>query len=96
MIEDFMYIYNADGLEYINIRGIFEDPENVAKFGDCAGKGCYNDSKSDFPMSMDMIQLINNGIINGELKLLTGTISDTENDRMQDPQTIMRGGSKEQ
>ena len=33
---------------------------------------------------MDMLQLINNGVLAGELKLLVGTFSDTENDRMQD------------
>lgn len=96
MIDDYMYIYNADGLEYINIRGVFEDPQEVSKFGDCAGIGCYDDSKDDFPMSMDMIQAINSGVMNGELKLLAGTVSDTENDRMQDPQTILRGGGKQQ
>jgi hypothetical protein len=83
MIEDFLYIYNADGLENINIRGVFEDPEDVAKFGDCAGGGCYN-TDSEFPIPMDMLSLINTGILAGELKMLAGTTSDTENDRMQD------------
>jgi hypothetical protein len=83
MIEDFLYIYNAEGLEYINIRGVFEDPTDVAKFGDCAGSGCYNEL-SDFPIPMDMISQINTGILAGELKMLTGTVTDTENDRMQD------------
>lgn len=83
MIEDFLYIYNAEGLEYINIRGVFEDPTDVAKFGDCAGSGCYNEL-SDFPIPMDMISQINTGILSGELKMLTGTVTDTENDRMQD------------
>ena len=83
MIEDFLYIYNAEGLEYINIRGVFEDPTDVAKFGDCAGSGCYNED-SDFPIPMDMISQINNGILAGELKMLAGTVTDTENDRMQD------------
>lgn len=78
-----MYIYNAEGLEYINIRGVFEDPTDVAKFGDCAGSGCYNEN-SDFPIPMDMISQINNGILAGELKMLAGTVTDTENDRMQD------------
>ena len=35
-----------------------------------------------------MLSLINQGLINGELALLSGTFSDTENDRMQDPKTI--------
>ena len=96
MIEDYLYIYNADGLEYINIRGVFEDPEDVSKFGDCADGSCYEGDKTPFPISMDMIQQINQGILGGELKMLSGTVSDTENDRMQDPQTIMKPGGQQQ
>ena len=50
--------------------------------------GCYDDSKHPFPISMDMLSLINNGMVAGELQLLSGTFSDTENDRMQDPATV--------
>ena len=92
MINDFLYIYNADGLSTVNVRGVFEDPEDVSEFDQCDGGGCYDDSKTDFPISMDMLALINTGILSTELQLLSGTVSDTKNDRMQDPQTISRGG----
>tara|TARA_R110002051_G_scaffold137204_2_gene209631 strand:+ start:1183 stop:1875 length:693 start_codon:yes stop_codon:yes gene_type:complete len=88
MIENYIYIYNAEGLEYINVRGVFEDPESVSKFGNCNGEQCYDDSVTDFPIPMDMLSLINQGILNGELTLLSGTQSDTTNDRMQDAQQI--------
>ena len=68
MIEDFLYIYNAEGLEYINIRGVFEDPEDVSKFGDCAGVGCYDDN-AEFPIPLDMLSQINSGILAGELSI---------------------------
>ena len=84
MIENYLYIYNAEGLEYINIRGVFEDPEVISKFGDCDGEKCYDDSSTDYPIPMDMLALINQGILNGELALLAGTKSDNTNDRMQD------------
>ena len=93
MIEDFLYIYNAEGLEYINIRGVFEDPAEVARFGDCGGHGCYDDT-ADFPIPMDMLSQINTGILAGELKILSGSTSDTENDRMQDGSTAVVGGKK--
>ena len=88
MISNFLYIYNAEGLEAINVRGVFENPQDVSKFDECEGGGCYDDSKNPFPISMDMLSLINSGIISGELQLLSGSFSDTENNRMQDNKTV--------
>jgi hypothetical protein len=96
MIDEFLYIYNANGLEKVNVRGVFENPKDVALFGDCAGSGCYDDSSDDFPIPMDMIQRINQGILSGELRMLAGSFSDTENDRMQDPKTNIGGGAPSQ
>jgi hypothetical protein len=93
MVGDYLYIYNAGGLKYINVRGVFEDPEEVAKFKDCGGSDCYDSDIIEYPIPMDMLQLINNGILAGELKLLVGTFSDTENDRMQDQQTQVNIGT---
>ena len=91
MINDFLYIYNADGVETVNVRGVFEDPEDVSDFDQCSGGGCYDDSATDFPISMDMLTLINQGILSSELNLLSSSITDTKNDRMQD--TTIRGGT---
>ena len=88
MIEDYLYVYNAEGLEAINVRGVFEDPQDVSKFDECEEGGCYDDSKHPFPIPMDMLSLINQGILAGELQLLSGSFSDTDNDRMQDPKTV--------
>ena len=98
MIDEHMYIYNAEGLENINIRGVFENPRDVSRFGDCAGAGdCYTgDETADFPIPMDMIQRINQGILSGELKVIAGTVSDTENDRMQDPESRFGTGQPQQ
>ena len=94
MIEDYLYIYNANGLEFINARGVFEDPRQLVDFKECAEGGCYNDDDHHYPIPMDMITRINEGILNGELQLLTGSFSDTANDRMQDPQTVQRSSQK--
>ena len=82
MIEDDMYIYNADGLQFVNVRGVFEDPEDVALF-DCDGSDCYDDD-TDFPIPMDMVQTITQGIMSGELMMLASSVSDTTNDTAQD------------
>ena len=83
MIEDYLYVLNPKGADYVNVRGVFEDPEEVAKFIDCGGQPCYSDA-SPFPMPMDMVQAITQGMMNGELRLLAGTFSDTAADRSQD------------
>lgn len=82
MIEDYLYIYNADGMQYVNVRGVFEDPEDVALF-DCDGTNCYDDD-SEFPIPMDMVQIITAGLMSGELMLLSTSVNDTTNDTMQD------------
>jgi len=82
MIEDTLYIYNANGLEFINVRGVFEDPEALKDY-DCDGSECY-DPELQFPIPMDMVQTITQGISSGELQLLAGTVSDTVNDNAQD------------
>jgi len=84
MIEDKLYLYNPKGMDVINVRGIFEDPEEVQKFKTCDGP--YYDDNFVFPMPMDMVSAISAGLINGELKLLAGSFSDDENDRQQDRQ----------
>tara|TARA_R110000824_G_scaffold86175_1_gene213499 strand:+ start:675 stop:1412 length:738 start_codon:yes stop_codon:yes gene_type:complete len=96
MIGNYIYVYNAEGLEAINLRGVFEDPKDVAAFDLCDGyttkdgtlvqnPQCYEDSITDYPIPMDMLALINQGILAGELTLLASTMSDIQNDRMQDP-----------
>ena len=82
MIEDYLYVYNADGLKYINVRGVFEDPEDVTMF-DCDGSDCYDDN-SEFPIPMDMLQTITQGIMSGELMMLSSSVNDTTNDTLQD------------
>ena len=82
MIEDYLYIYNGDGLKFINVRGVFEDPEEVALF-DCDGSDCYDDD-SEFPIPMDMVQIITQGLMSGELMMLATSVNDTTNDTMQD------------
>ena len=93
MIGDHLYIYNADGLEAVNIRGVFEDPRDVARFDECTRGSCFDDN-TEYPIPLDMLNTINSSLINGELALLSGTFSDTANDRAQDPKTITRSEPK--
>ena len=80
MIEDRLYIYNPGGMDTINIRGVFEDPEEVAKF-DCNGSDCYDDT-ANFPLPMDMVQAITDGLAKGTFMMIAQTLTDTENDTL--------------
>jgi hypothetical protein len=94
MIEDYLYVYNAKGLQFVNVRGIFEEPLDLVNF-DCKDGACY-DSKGPYPMPADMIQSVTLGMASGELQLLSGTTADTTNDTMQDPKTTTGSGKAQQ
>ena len=44
-------------MKRINIQGVFEDPEEVAKFYTCSEEACYSDD-SPFPVKAWMIPTI--------------------------------------
>lgn len=52
-----------------DIRGIFEDPEEVMKLNNPTA----NTKELDFPIGSDMIQRITKGLINGELSIMSQT-----------------------
>ena len=65
-----VYILNEQ--KYVNIRGIFADPRDAARFNLCEGAECYTDD-SRFPIPEDMIPGIIAGFVNGELQILRET-----------------------
>ena len=92
MIDDYLYIFHAEGMEYVNIRGVFENPEDLAKY-ECNDQNCY-DEDSEYPIPADMIQAINSGFMNGELRMVGITVTDTTNDRDTGSQQIPASPTK--
>jgi hypothetical protein len=94
MIEDYLYIYNPDGIEKINVRGILESPADAAKF-DCDGSDCF-DEDSPYPLAADLISAITDGLVKGTFMMIAQTQSDTENDNIQDShvQQVQQGGQR--
>jgi hypothetical protein len=82
MIEDYLYVLNPKGLEFVNVRGVFENPEDVAKY-ECPSGICY-DENSDYPIPMDMVEALTKGILSGELQMVSQTINDTQNNAVED------------
>ena len=67
------------GIEFANIRGVFENPEDVERFTTCDGVSCFN-SNSPYPINRWMLPYLKNAILQADLKMLVTTPSDTTND----------------
>jgi hypothetical protein len=83
ILDNYLYLYNGEGDGLINVRGIFEDPEKLNHFTSCEGIPCYDDN-SEYPLPMDMLQMLTQGILGGEMKILAVSVNDTVNDAAQD------------
>jgi len=88
MIEDYLYILNPRGLEFVNVRGVFENPADTAKY-ECPTGVCYSEM-SEYPIPMDMVEALTKGILSGELSMVSQTVNDTENNSAQDTQVMPR------
>tara|TARA_Y100000310_G_scaffold274207_1_gene290082 strand:+ start:184 stop:885 length:702 start_codon:yes stop_codon:yes gene_type:complete len=95
MINNYLYVYEPGEIGLINVRGIFEDPRDLITY-DCDGSRCYDD-ETEYPLPMDMLQGITQGISSGELQMLVVSPNDTTNDRMQDQAPAPpQGGGQQQ
>ncbi len=52
----------AKYMTHINVRGIFEDPEQAARFKHCSGEPCYS-TNSNYPVNSWMIDYMKDAII---------------------------------
>lgn len=67
--------YVKEGPGYLfGVRGIFEDPEEVAEFNET--------DLVDYPCPADMIQQITQSILNGEIRVLSGRPNDVVIDQL--------------
>jgi len=79
------YIYlksnslSLNGIKYIDIQGVFEDPSEVANFKDCDGKVCYSDDDT-YPVNMWMEDYIKSALIEEYFKVTLRATKDTAND----------------
>ena len=66
-------------LKVINVRGIFEDPEEVQEFSDCGGGPCY-DNGTEYPVKKWMVNGIINSILQERFGIVEQSILDNKND----------------
>ena len=71
LYDNYIYVFsrnfNIQTLKYITIRGIFEDPTELAKLNNCEGKPCWSLS-SIYPINQWMWAYIKPTIINSLLR----------------------------
>jgi hypothetical protein len=67
-------------LKYINIRGVFEDPAEVAEFTDVDGNVCYCEDTTFYPVKKWMSTAIMNIILQERFGIIDQTPRDTIND----------------
>lgn len=67
-LNGYVYIYNENDLEYLNIRGIWPDQRQLKPFK-CNDKPCYTDD-DQYDIPDDIINTMVQDIIKNELKLL--------------------------
>ena len=70
---------DAKYLEYLNIRGVFETPTDIAVFLDAAGAPCYTDD-TKYPVNRWMIDYMKDAIVKSSLIIEQQAIGDTVND----------------
>ena len=79
------------------IKDEIQDSQEIGScaFGpDCDGSKCYDD-ETEYPLPMDMLQGITQGITSGELQMMLISPNDTANDRAQDkPTAPPQGGGQ--
>lgn len=78
-LGQYLYVINDKMLEYVNVRGVFDDPVEAAKFNHCTGEPCFTDD-SDYPVSAWMIGAMTSMILSGEVKESLIVPKDTQND----------------
>ena len=68
--NSYIYVINPpEGIEYITVNGVFEDPREVSKLYNCEGKACYS-SSDPFPISAHMVPVLKQLVLQDLLPLL--------------------------
>jgi len=83
MIGNTMYVKLSakdKGLKYINVRGVFEDPESVATYtAPGCDATCYDSSVDEYPMPLGMYDFVTKNILMTELSMTLQTAEDELN-----------------
>ena len=77
----YVRLYGNDrDMEYVNFRGVFEDPSTVHNYASpgCASE-CYNPLTDEYPMPLSMYDFVTTNILQKELNIVMQTNDDELN-----------------
>lgn len=78
--NDYIYVVNPNGLQYVTIRGIFEIPPEVGRFVNSNTNQPYFNYDSKYPLPNHLIPVVKQMILAQELKIEMVAPSDNTND----------------
>jgi len=70
-------------ITHINVRGVFEDPEEAARFTHCDGTPCYTDNDK-YPLNRWMVDYMKAEILNLNFNAALQAVEDTSNNAKAD------------
>jgi hypothetical protein len=82
-INNTLYVVTKEGndrLKYINVRGVFENPEDVNYYDSEGNPRKYNSEKDEYPMPIRLNEFVTRSILQTELNIGLQTINDEQND----------------
>lgn len=92
MIGNNMYFQLNDKdseLEYVNIRGVFEDPTKVDQYALAGCKpACFDDATSEYPLPLNLYVYVLSNILQKELQFSEAAVNDELNNARKDNQKI--------
>lgn len=76
-------------LEYVNIRGVFEDPTKVDQYATSGCKPvCFDDATSEYPMPLNLYVYVLTNILQKELQFNEAAVNDELNNARKDNQKM--------
>lgn len=83
----YLYVTNTQLLEYVNVFGIFENPQDLANFVSCDDEACFDLYTSEYPCSLKMASNITDIVVKTKVLPYLQLPADNRNDAANNPES---------
>lgn len=87
----YLYIINEVLIDYVDVFGIFDNPEELSDFVNCSGQTCFS-WEDPYPISNKMANDVTNYVVRSKILPFYSTIPDTSNNANNESGTINPNG----